>query len=269
VRALDLPDAGGFVRYVDIRGGEPVRVYLHGLGFSSASLMHIAAHPALRGRRSLLVDLLGFGLRDKPDGFGYTVEDHAATIIRLLDQQEVRGCELVGHSLGGSIAIVVASRRPDLVSALVVAEANLDPGVGPITARILSTNEDDYVRTGFAAEQRLLRKASRDPQSLSAITVGMLDVASARATHRTARSLTGERTPTFRVLLAQLGIRRSFLIGSRTLERGDKPASGEIGEGVEAAGIHRLVVPDAGHLMMFENPDGFAETISQALTSAR
>ena len=32
------------------------------------------------------------------------------------------------HSMGGSVAIMLASRRPDLVSRLVVAEANLDPG---------------------------------------------------------------------------------------------------------------------------------------------
>ncbi|UCF10872.1 MAG: hypothetical protein JSW65_04110 [Candidatus Bipolaricaulota bacterium] len=50
------------LRYIDLPGdGAPV-VFLHGLGSASSSdFPHIAADPALRGRRSLLVDLLGFG----------------------------------------------------------------------------------------------------------------------------------------------------------------------------------------------------------------
>ena len=37
------------------------------------------------------------------------------------------GAELVAHSMGGAVAIVLAARRPDLVSRLVLTEANLDP----------------------------------------------------------------------------------------------------------------------------------------------
>jgi pimeloyl-ACP methyl ester carboxylesterase len=233
-------------------------------------LVQIAAHPALSGSRSLLVDLLGFGLSDKPDGFGYTIEDHAATVIKLLDRERVQGCELVGHSLGGSIAIVVASRRPDLVSSLVVAEANLDPGMGPFSARVLATSEEEFVRTGFDTELMLLRDAGRkDPESLSAVVLGMQAVASPRAIYQTACSLTEEREPTFRELLAQLDIPRSFLVGSDTLKRGETPASGEIGEELHGTGTQRLIVPNAGHLMMLDNPDGFAETIAHALTIAR
>jgi pimeloyl-ACP methyl ester carboxylesterase len=268
VRALELPGGKGFLRYIEIDGGGPVRVYLHGLGFSSGSLAHIAAHPALTGRRSLLVDLLGFGLSDKPDDFGYTIEDHAATIACLLDKREMRGCELIGHSLGGSIAIVLASTHPDLVSSLVVAEANLDPGVGPVSARILAMSEQEYVQSGC---ERLLRQAQadarRDPEQLSAITVGMQAVASPCAMYRTARSLTQQRRPTFRELLAGQGIARSFLVGSNTLDADESPASGEDGEELEGAGIQRLIVPNAGHLMPLENPDGFARTVSRALTT--
>ena len=218
MRALQLPDPGWFLRYMDIGAGDPVRVYLHGLGFSADTLVHVASHRALSARRSLVVDLLGFGASDKPDGFGYTIEDHAATIISLLDEQKVRGCELIGHSMGGSIAIVIASTRPDLVSALVVAGANLDPGMGPVSARILALSEEEYVRTGFERELTQAREDARsDPASLSAVTVGIQALASPAATYRTARSLTGKRRPTFRQQLVNLDMERSFLVGSYTL----------------------------------------------------
>jgi pimeloyl-ACP methyl ester carboxylesterase len=267
VRAFHAPHLDAFLRYHDIRGREPVRIYVHGLGFSSATFVGVATHPALAGRRSVLVDLLGFGLSDKPDTFGYTVEEHADSVIRLLEELELQDCELIGHSLGGSVAIVLAARRPDLVSALVVAEANLDPGTGPVSAGILARTEEEYVRDGFVADlERLRKEICADPQSMSAVTFGMQTVASPRAMYRTALSLTAERRQTFRELLEGLGVMRSFLVGSLTLDAEEKPASGEAGEGLEGAGVQRLLVSDAGHMMMFQNPDGFAETIAQALS---
>jgi pimeloyl-ACP methyl ester carboxylesterase len=90
-----LAGEGAFVRFVDVSGREPVRVYLHGLARSStAALSHIATHPALVGRRSLLVDLLGFGFSDRPESFGYRMEDHARTVVAMLDGLGVQGCEL-------------------------------------------------------------------------------------------------------------------------------------------------------------------------------
>ena len=105
----------------------PSRVFLHGLGWTSAAVFaHIVAQPALAGHRSLLIDLPGHGLSDRPARFGYTLDDHAAAVAALLDAERLRG-RRVGHSMGGSIGIVLAARRPDLVARLVVAEANLDP----------------------------------------------------------------------------------------------------------------------------------------------
>ena len=60
---------------------------------------------------------------------------------------------------------------------------------------------------------------------------------------------------------------RVFLVGSRTLEAEPRPASGEAGEGLASAGIPVLVVPDAGHPMMFQNPSGFARRIADALAA--
>src|SRR5438552_12986506 len=66
----------------------------------------------------------------------YALDDHAETVVTLLDKLGVRGCEVIGHSAGGSIAVLIAARRPDLVSALVVADGNLDPGGGAFSASI-------------------------------------------------------------------------------------------------------------------------------------
>ncbi|MFD1271672.1 alpha/beta fold hydrolase [Streptomyces kaempferi] len=88
-------------------------MYVHGLGSASAVYnAHIAARPELAGRRSLFVDLPGHGISDRPVDFGYTLEDHADALAAALDEARVTAAELVAHSMGGAVAIVLADRRP-------------------------------------------------------------------------------------------------------------------------------------------------------------
>jgi pimeloyl-ACP methyl ester carboxylesterase len=266
MRAIYLRNVNAFIRYLDLPGGDPVRVYLHGLDSCSAALVPVAVHPALAGRRALLIDLLGFGLSDRPDAFDYTLEAHADAVSRLLEDLDVRGCEVIGHSLGGSVGIVLASRYPELVSALVAAEANLDPGMGPVSALILAGSEKDYERQGFQAGlDELTEQARADPRSIAAATLGMRAAASPGAIYRTARSLTAPRHPTLREQLVELQMPRTFLVGEHTLSAAHKPASGEAGDRLQGTGVKRVTVHGSGHWMMFDNPDDFGRTIAQAL----
>jgi pimeloyl-ACP methyl ester carboxylesterase len=79
--------------------------------------------------------------------------------------------------------------------------------------------------------------------------------------HRSARSLLAERTPTFREALENLEIPRTYLIGERSLP--DFPEGPAPKNGVTVA-----VVPEAGHLMNVDNPDGFAQAIADAVAES-
>lgn len=132
MRQAEFDDRGSRVRWTETPGAEPARVYVHGLGAASAAYhAHVAARPELAGRRSLFVDLPGHGISDRPEDFGYTLEEHADALAAALDAARVAGAEIVGHSMGGSVAVVLAHRRPDLVSRLVLTEANLDADPPP------------------------------------------------------------------------------------------------------------------------------------------
>jgi pimeloyl-ACP methyl ester carboxylesterase len=48
----------------------------------------------------------------------------------VLDSLGLRRVTVIGHSLGGSVAISLAAQRPDPVGSLVAAEPHLDPGAG-------------------------------------------------------------------------------------------------------------------------------------------
>ena len=140
------PKIQAFIRYFDFPGSEPVVVYLAGLGgASTAAYPRIVIEPSLSDRRSILVDWFGHGYSDKPDHFGYSLEEHASVISRLLEHIGSKQYVLVGHSMGGAVATELASKRSDLIVQLVLAEANLEAGGGIMSSSIANMNESDYL----------------------------------------------------------------------------------------------------------------------------
>lgn len=255
MKAARVRSVGQTLRYIDVPGADPPLIWLHGLMCSStAELLPAAVQPALQDRRSLVVDFLGYGYSDKPEGFGYSVEDHAETIVELLDSLALDDCRLVGHSMGGTVATLVAAGRPDIVSALIIAEAELDPGGA---SGIASQSEEDFVARGFEELLGGMRsQAAEDPQGLAARHLGMTELASARAVHRGAVSLERGTNPPMRELLARLRMPRYYLKAEDS-EKGVGPQ-----DDLVKAGVVWKPVQDTGHAMGLQNAAGFARAIA-------
>ncbi|MFB7391908.1 MULTISPECIES: alpha/beta fold hydrolase [unclassified Streptomyces] len=255
MRELFLAGQRAYIRWIDLPGAGdgPVRVFVHGLGCTSASdFAHIAAHPALGGGRALLVDLLGYGLSDRPAAFDYRMESQAEAVGAVLDHLGLRGVDLVGHSMGGAVAIHLAAGRPELVARLVVAEPNLYGGGGVFSSPVAAQDEDAFVAEGFA---RMVAGVDR------ADYAARLRLADPRAVHRSAVALVEGSTPAPGDLLAGLAIPRTYLVGELSLP--DPDAEKAAGFGLPVIGI-----PGAGHNLMLDNPDGFARALARALPNA-
>lgn len=234
---------------MDRNGGwGPARVYVHGLGAASTVYhAHIAARPELVGRRTLFVDLPGHGISDRPADFGYTLEEHADALAATLDAARVSGAQIVGHSMGGAVAIVLAHRRGDLVSRLVVTEGNLDPSppIGAGSRRIASYEEEAYVSGGGHA--RVLEQVGPSWAATMRLTDPL-------ALHRSATGLVRGTEPTMREMLTALTIDRVYLQGALS---GELPGR----DGLVSAGVQVVDVPGAGHNVMFDNPEAFAAAL--------
>ncbi|HWA53158.1 MAG TPA: alpha/beta fold hydrolase [Solirubrobacterales bacterium] len=74
-----------------------------------------------RDHRVVAVDLLGHGGSEKP-GSGYSVSNQADVIAEVLSKLGVSDAEVVGHSLGGGIAVALAQQSPDLVNRVVIVD---------------------------------------------------------------------------------------------------------------------------------------------------
>ena len=77
-----------------------------------------------KGYLTLRLDLRGFGKADKPDGSAFR---HADDIAALLDQLNIDMVHIVGHSMGGGIAVDFSVEYPERVRGLVVVSPLLSP----------------------------------------------------------------------------------------------------------------------------------------------
>lgn len=84
-----------------------------------------------RRHRVVAVDLIGHGGSEKPSS-GYSVPEQAGAIAEVLAKLGVRDAEVVGHSLGGPVAIALAEQSPRLVNRLVAIDSIPDTSYGDV-----------------------------------------------------------------------------------------------------------------------------------------
>lgn len=102
-------------------GDAPVVLCVPGWGCSAYSFRHLLAPLAAEGARAVAVDLRGHGWSDKPlQVDAYTPASLAAWTLGVLDALAVPRAVLVGHSLGGMVALETALSAPDRVAGLVL-----------------------------------------------------------------------------------------------------------------------------------------------------
>ena len=142
------PRAGVEPRYQDVsglrvhyvrKGRGPALILLHGLGSSIYTWADVI--PALAQDHDVVAaDLPGFGGSDVPDELASSV--YPATVLGLLDRLGISRATLVGNSLGGAVAVVLAARHPERVRRLVLLDSagyNLEPSKRPMILRLVGS----------------------------------------------------------------------------------------------------------------------------------
>lgn len=111
------------IHYIEAGDGDPVLLipgafstYRHW----NRIIPHLSKHYKL-----LCIDYLGVGDSDKPkSGFGYTIEEQADLIVKMIEALHIPKVQMIGVSYGGAIALNVAARYPDKVEKIISIEGN-------------------------------------------------------------------------------------------------------------------------------------------------
>jgi len=119
----DVKASGVRLRVTELGSGHPL-LLLHGALLDRSSWDHLL-EPLGRHFRVIAPDLPGFGESEKPaeSRFGYSVADFTHVVTDLFAGLRIGQAHVVGHALGGAIALNLASSTPELVSKLLLVDA--------------------------------------------------------------------------------------------------------------------------------------------------
>jgi pimeloyl-ACP methyl ester carboxylesterase/DNA-binding SARP family transcriptional activator len=106
---------------VDWPGGEPAILAVHGSAGHAYGLTALGEQLA-PDVRFVAVDLRGHGFTDKPPS-GYQVRDHVEDLLQLLATLDLHRPILLGHSIGGAIATLVAEGSRGRIGGLILFDA--------------------------------------------------------------------------------------------------------------------------------------------------
>ena len=110
------------LHYLEHPGDGPSTVLLPGLTANAHAFDGLVQAGLSPRFHTLALDLRGRGLSDAPE-YGYTMADHAADVLGLLDALGIEQVRLAGHSFGGLLTYYMAAQYPARVTHLMVLDA--------------------------------------------------------------------------------------------------------------------------------------------------
>jgi pimeloyl-ACP methyl ester carboxylesterase len=279
-RTLDLPEVGLVdVAYVDSGGPGVPLVFIHGLsssiGFWEYQLPVFAA-----SQRVIALDLPGYGASGRPDA-PCTPPWYADVVVGLLDALAVPRATLVGHSMGGQIALTLALAHPERVDRLVLSapagfEA-FDRGAAQWMkawwheARALEAREEE-LRATFTT--LVFNKTDAGVERLLEERVRMSGTPAFQGTSvAVSRSIAGMLDFPLLDRLGQVAVPTLMVFGTDDRMIPNPIFTGGSTRRLAEQGVARLpqgqlvLIPGAGHTVHHDAPDAFNEAVAAFLSA--
>jgi pimeloyl-ACP methyl ester carboxylesterase len=130
--------------------GDKTALLLHGISSNKEGWWRVGPAIAELGYRVTALDLRGHGANDHPESM--TLEEYVADILELVPTADL----LLGHSLGGAIAIRLLTLRPEFCDRLILEDPALMLNNSPTTVSWLTA---DFDRAGSITKESVLANA--------------------------------------------------------------------------------------------------------------
>ena len=239
------------------KAGEPVLVFIHGLGDWKETHLKSTEYPELADYGVLIIDQIGYGDSSNPEGFNYTMKEQAEMLLKLIEKLGIKDVVLVPHSMGGPVAVELAEMMDDRVKGIVYAEGNVDFNDCFSSNWIITKHTyDEWVGESF---QGILERYKQDPdQAKYAVSFGKAGPVS---TYLSSEDLIAvSKKDEIRDRLAALNVPVLAIFGEKN--------KGKFTSEAKMAEKFPLVfIPGAEHSMMTDNPDSYYHEIARFVKS--
>jgi pimeloyl-ACP methyl ester carboxylesterase len=241
----------------------PRLLLIHGL---LGSLNYFEPQRYLPGVEVLCPDLIGYGQRRSEDG-AITLHAQSAMLARFLRDEAGGPTWVLGHSVGGAVAMLLADMVPGLVRGLISVEGNFTLKDAFWTGRIAALADADWAAEYGAMEAAPAAWLEKSGIEASDERIGWAKDILANQPYTTVQKMaqsvldtTG--APGYLGCVGRVLARATplFLVG------GEQSSAGwDVPDWVLAQARRVHVQPKTGHMMMLEDPAGFCRIVESIL----
>ncbi|TWF39952.1 pimeloyl-ACP methyl ester carboxylesterase [Chitinophaga polysaccharea] len=247
------------IHYTRTGGNKPPLILLHGLMTNGLCWMSLA-RVLEQDYDVIMPDARGHGQSSVPD-FGYSYEDHANDVAGLIGALKLPPPILLGHSMGGMTAAVVASRKPNLLRALILADPTFLSSQVQREVRDSDVAEQHRKMLTLSLEEVMAAARARHPNR-SAETIELFAKARLQ-TSMAAFDVLTPPNPDYEQLVQKIDIPCLLVFGDKGVVT---TAVAETLQGLNVE-LRAELIREAGHSLHMDQPERFAAAIKAFLAS--
>ncbi len=256
---------GQTIHYLQQGKGKPL-ILVHGFAGSTYTWRKLI--PLLVDRYTVYaLDLLGFGLSDKPVDGNYDLDSQGKLVIGFMDALHITRATLVGHSMGGVVVGYAALDAPSKVDALVLVSPGFYGKGAPGFLRYLFFPLDRVMARQFYKKAVRAASLKRSFYNKSMVTdelieAYLLPTKTPHAADALARMMTSAGTGPYEGLAEKISVPCLLVWGNH--DTNNLPQDGErLKQEIKKSSL--FYIPACGHYVQEEKPKELAEKIKDFL----
>jgi pimeloyl-ACP methyl ester carboxylesterase len=235
-------------------------VFLHGFGSTKEDFADLALQPAFAGRAFIAYDAPGSGATSCEDLSKISIPFLMETAEAVLQHLRIERFHLVGHSMGGLTALLLAHKHPDRALSFIDIEGNIAPEDCFLSRQVLTHPSEDPESFFEDFIQRTHRSASYSSPLYAAALRHKVRAGAVQGIFESMVELSdhGDLMPK----LLSLACPRMFMYGEQNASLSYLPT-------LAANGVQLAEIPRCGHFPMYSNPVAMWDRIANFYSAVR
>lgn len=255
---LSVHDVAVRIAAINAPGPEPV-VFLHGFGSTKEEYADFTQFPGLAGRPFLAYDAPGFGRSTASNLTKVSIPFLVDVALAVFDRFDIDRFHVVGHSMGGLTALILADRAPDRVLSFTDIEGNLAPEDCFLSRQIVTHGDADPTKFLSEFANRSLQSVEYSSAQYGSRVLTTVDPDVVRPVFESMVDLSdhGDLLHTF----TGLPMARMFIHGQQNAHLSYLPE-------LRRRSVRVVEIEHSGHWPMYSNPPAMWTSLREFLAAA-